>query len=88
MEFDVVLMDTPPAIEYADARILGGLADGVILVLRAARTTRNAAWVTVRRFQDDGALVAGTILNDWSFKDGRYNLGVVSVPTGARRLSQ
>ncbi|MDQ6758723.1 MAG: polysaccharide biosynthesis tyrosine autokinase, partial [Acidobacteriota bacterium] len=75
LEFDVVLMDTPPAIEYADARILGGLSDGVILVLRAARTSRNAAWVTVRRFQDDGATIAGTILNDWSCRDSRYDLG-------------
>jgi capsular exopolysaccharide synthesis family protein len=71
LEFDVVLIDTPPVIEYVDARILGGLADGVILVLRAAQTTQNAAWVTMRRFQDDGVLVAGTILNDWSSRNGR-----------------
>ncbi len=75
MEFEVVLIDTPPVIESADARILGLLADGVVLVFRASRTTRNAAWVTIRRFQDDGAPVVGTILNDWKSKNTRYGYG-------------
>jgi capsular exopolysaccharide synthesis family protein len=32
-EFDMVLIDAPPMIHLADARVLGGLADGVILVV-------------------------------------------------------
>jgi polysaccharide biosynthesis transport protein len=74
-EFEIVLIDTPPAIEYEDARILGLLADGVVLVFRALRTTRTAAWLTVRRFQNEGVPVVGTILNDWKAESGRYGYG-------------
>jgi succinoglycan biosynthesis transport protein ExoP len=85
LEFEVVLIDTPPAIESADARILGLLADGVVLVFRASRTTRNAAWVTVRRFQDDGAPVVGTILNDWKPKNTRYGYDVYRPDDNSRQ---
>jgi succinoglycan biosynthesis transport protein ExoP len=34
-EFDLVLIDSPPMVHIADARVLGKLADGVLLVFRA-----------------------------------------------------
>src|SRR5262249_4373923 len=34
-EFDLVLIDTPPMRLYSDARILGRLSDGVVIVVRA-----------------------------------------------------
>lgn len=85
LEFEVVLIDTPPVIESADARILGLLADGVVLVFRAWRTTRNAAWVAVRRFQDDGAPVIGTILNDWKSKNTRFGYDAYRPGNDARQ---
>src|SRR6266849_7089835 len=42
-EFDMVLIDAPPMIHLADARVLGRLADGVILVIRAGQTTTESA---------------------------------------------
>ncbi len=65
-EFDVVLIDTPPTLNLPDARILANLTDGVILVIRAGRTTRDSARLASRRFQQDGTPVLGTLLNDWS----------------------
>jgi len=35
----MILIDAPPMIHLADARVLGHLADGVILVIRAGQTT-------------------------------------------------
>jgi receptor protein-tyrosine kinase len=72
LEFHAVLIDTPPALELADARILGGVADGMILVLRSGRTSREVAGATVRRFQDDGIPVIGAVLNDWNPKHAPY----------------
>ncbi|HEY0951629.1 polysaccharide biosynthesis tyrosine autokinase, partial [Nocardioides sp.] len=39
--FDVVLYDSPPMLSVADAVVLGGLVDGVVLVIRSAVTRRD-----------------------------------------------
>jgi Mrp family chromosome partitioning ATPase len=52
-----------------DARVLGRLADAVILVVRSAQTTREAAGAATRRLIEDGALVLGTVLNEWDPRD-------------------
>jgi Mrp family chromosome partitioning ATPase len=67
-EFDVVLIDTPPMLNMSDARVLGRFADGVIVVMRAGRTTRDAVQASVQRLEEDGTKVLGTILNDWNPK--------------------
>jgi capsular exopolysaccharide synthesis family protein len=67
-EFDAVIIDTPPMLHMSDARVLGRLADGVIIVIRAGRTTRDTVQSTVQRFGEDGTRVIGTILNDWNPK--------------------
>jgi polysaccharide biosynthesis transport protein len=74
-EYDLVLIDAPPAIQLADARVLGHLADGVILVIHAGRTTREGAVFCCQRFAEDGARVLGTILNSWDLKRAVYAYG-------------
>ncbi len=64
--FDTVLIDTPPMVNIADARMFGGFADGLILVLRSGVTTRDAALLATNRFAEDGIPVLGTILNFWN----------------------
>ena len=64
-EFDVVLMDTPPVLHLADARILAGVTDGVILVLRARSTDRETAMNARDLFHHDQVRIVGTILNDF-----------------------
>jgi capsular exopolysaccharide synthesis family protein len=65
-EFDAVLIDSPPVLRVADARILSRLADAVVLVFRAGVTTRESAALALNTFAADGAPVLGTILNDWN----------------------
>ena len=64
-EFDTVIIDTPPMLQMPDARVLGRLADGVILVVRSARTTRETAAAAGQRLAEDGTRVLGTVLNEW-----------------------
>jgi Mrp family chromosome partitioning ATPase len=64
-EFDMVLIDTPPMLQIPDARVLGRLVDGVILVVRSAWTTRAAAATASQRLVGDGTRVLGTVLNEW-----------------------
>jgi succinoglycan biosynthesis transport protein ExoP len=67
-EFDTIIIDTPAVQEMSDARVLGGLSDGVILIIRAGHTTRAAAAAAVQRFAEDGTRILGVILNDWDPK--------------------
>ncbi len=79
--FDTVLIDTPPMLQVSDARILGRMADRVILVIRAGHTTRDSAIAARQRFSEDGTRLLGTVLNDWNPKlasngyYGYYNKG-------------
>lgn len=72
-EFDTVLIDTPPMLHMADARILGQMVDAVILVTRSGQTTRDGARTAVDRFREDGTRVLGTILNGWNPKESGYS---------------
>jgi succinoglycan biosynthesis transport protein ExoP len=65
-EFDNVVIDSPPMIHIADARVLGWLADGAVLVLRAHKTTRDSALAAYDCLLQDGTHVLGTVLNDWN----------------------
>ena len=64
-DYDFVLVDTPPVLPIADARIIGQVADGVVLVARAGQTSRDAAAAAYERLAADGSKVLGLILNDW-----------------------
>ena len=65
-QFDYVLVDAPPCLEFADARIMARHAEEVLLVVRANHTDRRAAQSAVRRFRLDGTTVMGVILNRWA----------------------
>ncbi|HEY1754076.1 MAG TPA: polysaccharide biosynthesis tyrosine autokinase [Bryobacteraceae bacterium] len=65
-EFETILIDTPPMLQIPDARVLGRMVDRVILVVRAGKTTRDAAIAARQRFSEDGTPMLGTVLNDWN----------------------
>ncbi len=70
-KFDMVLIDTPPMLQIADARVIGRMADAVVLVVRAGQTTRDAAMAAKERLATDGVRLLGTVLNDWNPKNSR-----------------
>ncbi|HEU4643194.1 MAG TPA: polysaccharide biosynthesis tyrosine autokinase [Gemmatimonadaceae bacterium] len=70
--FDIVLLDTPPVHVAADSLILGRVADGVLLVLRAGHTEKDSAQDALQRLQNVGARVVGAVLNDPDHKVPQY----------------
>ena len=64
-QYDLVLLDTPPALPITDARVIGFLADGVVLIARAGHTTRDALLAIQERLTEDRIHLLGCILNDW-----------------------
>lgn len=71
-QFDIVLIDTPPLLHLAEARIIGKMSDGVVLVFRYGQTTRQSAVNCCQKVSGDGIPLLGTILNDLPFKTLNY----------------
>ena len=59
--FDWVILDSPPCVPVADASILAGLCDGVLLVVRAGSTPSEVA--ARARQELSGRNVVGVVLN-------------------------
>jgi len=64
-EFDYVLVDAPPCLEFADARIMAKYTEELLLVVRANQTDRRAVQSVVDRFRLDSIALMGVILNRW-----------------------
>ncbi len=64
-EFDYVLVDAPPCLEFADARIMARYTDELLLVVRANHTDRRTVQSAVERLRFDGIPMMGVILNRW-----------------------
>lgn len=61
--FDLVIVDSPPVLPVADAAVLAGLADGVILVTASGTTERRTLVKTIDRLEQVDAELLGTVLN-------------------------
>ena len=69
--YDMILVDAPPLLSVADARIIAPLADSVILVLRSGVTDRESAMEAYQRIQEDGVGLLGTVLTDYDLTGDR-----------------
>ena len=59
---EVVVVDAPPVLAAADATILGGYADGTVLVASVGRTARTVLTEAVARLQVNNIAVTGVAL--------------------------
>ncbi len=63
VDYDRVIIDTPPVVTVTDAAVLSTLVDGVVLVVRAFATTKELARHAVRALRDVGGRPVGAVLN-------------------------
>ncbi len=68
-QYDMVLVDAPPILHLADARIIGPFVDSVILVVRSGATGRQQAMDAYQCIQQDGLPLLGTVLTCWNPTD-------------------
>jgi Mrp family chromosome partitioning ATPase len=66
-EFDYVLMDVAPLNSCNHSMFLGGLSDGVVLVLKANSSRRDSTREAIQQFQDANVRVLGAVLNQRTF---------------------
>jgi polysaccharide biosynthesis transport protein len=77
--FDFVILDAPPLLGVADARILAAKADRVLYVVQWNKTPASAALSAVEILQDCGAKISGAILSKVDVKQqARYGYGDAS----------
>jgi chain length determinant protein tyrosine kinase EpsG len=63
--YDVVIIDTPPAKDYADAQNVAFRAGDAIVVARKNHTTVSTTSKTIRELAATGARVVGTVVNEY-----------------------
>ena len=63
-DFDVVIIDTPAASEYADAQTIAVRAEAAIMLARKNQSSLPAMALLARNLQQSGATLVGSVLND------------------------
>lgn len=66
--YDFVIFDAPPVSMVTDAAVLGRYADGVVFVVRSDYAATEAARNAVKKLQDAGTKVLGTVLTRYDAK--------------------
>jgi capsular exopolysaccharide synthesis family protein len=61
--YEFIVLDGPPAL-VADVALLAGVADGVVVVVRAERTDADALRIATQQLVAVGAPLIGVLLND------------------------
>lgn len=62
--FEIILIDSPPVLVYAETAILAHAADGTLFVVRAGRGSRRMDAKALARLSQARAHVLGAVLND------------------------
>ncbi|HLK33627.1 MAG TPA: CpsD/CapB family tyrosine-protein kinase [Terriglobales bacterium] len=66
-EFDYVIIDTPPLNQYSDAMSLASAADGIVLVVKANTSRRDAAQKVMRDAKVANLRILGAVLNQRTY---------------------
>lgn len=62
--YDVILIDTPPALAVTDAQIIATQSDGVIFVIDSGKVKRDAALKVKQNLEHVKARILGVVLNN------------------------
>lgn len=73
--FDIIVIDTPPALAVTDSQIIASKCDGVILVIDSGKVKREKALRVKNSLLHVKANILGVVLNNMgkNNKDGYYN---------------
>ena len=79
-EYELIILDAPPALHLADTGVLAPYVDGVVLVVQPGRTPKEAVRRVRDKFYDIQGRILGVIMNNPKQKAGnryvsRYDYG-------------
>ena len=71
-DYDVMIIDSPPATAVADPMVLSPLVDGVILVVEANETRRPVVKEAIARLKNVKANILGGVVNKFDSRRSGY----------------
>lgn len=71
-KFEFIIIDAPPALGVADARVLGKIADGIVVVIMAKKTHRDGVIEVKDELERSGEKIVGFVLNGVDFTRHYY----------------
>ncbi len=86
--FDYIFIDSPPVMPLTDPCIIGGMTDGVILVVQAARTQRDMVKTVEQRLYQAHAKLVGYIMTNVEYHLPHYLYRYVHEYDGYRAYYQ
>lgn len=63
--FDLIFIDTPPMAMYPEARVLGRISNGMVMVVRANTRSGEELQGVYQKLIEDRIPMLGTVLNHW-----------------------
>jgi len=72
IEYDLIVIDSPPVSVVADPLMLSGLVDGVMVVIEANRTSRSLVVNTRSRLGEVNAKLLGAVVNKLNIRNAGY----------------
>jgi capsular exopolysaccharide synthesis family protein len=67
--FDVIVIDTPPALSAMDAKVVAAKCDGAVLVIQQGKVKREDGRKVKEELESAGARLLGVALNKMNAKD-------------------
>ena len=72
MEYDFVLLDTPPVMTVIDAAVIAKESDGAVLIVESGRVSYKAAQKALEQIRKSDCKVLGAVLNKVDIKRDKY----------------
>jgi polysaccharide biosynthesis transport protein len=69
---DLVIFDSPPALAVTDTTLLGGVVDGILMIVDSTRTRRKLVAESFRMLSRTGTPILGGLVNKVAAKRSRY----------------
>ena len=82
-DYDLVIVDTAPADNSADAATVGQLTDGLLLVTRPGYTPRSVLADTVQQLRKSGAPLLGIAMNETILPEEQMGILPRQIPSAA-----
>jgi non-specific protein-tyrosine kinase len=61
---DLIIVDCPPVLSFADTQVLAAYSNGILLVIRSGKVFNQAAQDAKEILEQTGSMVVGVVLND------------------------
>lgn len=87
-QFDLVVLDLPPVLQVAEARVIAAASDGVVLLTRWKHTSRQAIEFAITVLARAGNQVLGLVLTEVPASSAMMMGSYTAPDTGKLRLAQ